>query len=1664
VSGTSVSASRESRGGGWRTRRSAALLALGAVLLLGGALLPSVAAAAPVPNRTSAGTITGLTGGPSSVAVDQSDNVWVTDGGESGIKSPGIAGVYKYDPFPSQDQLAVPQTYGIWSPGEYLWLDAAVDDATGEIFVGQTNGREVDIFAPSGPGNECEANEPVCFTRKWTRINGALSCFTCTPTIKVAVDNSGTYSEGRVYLALTSPENDIEVVDAGQRPVDFPASASYIADNKLTGTPNGRFGSVGWITVDGEGNLYVVDWGKHEVDEFDSTGTFLRSFPAPRVEEGVVGTGGITVDPTNGNLLIDESVYNEENGEGGVREFDESGNFLGADFPVPLSGFQPGGAPVVNSNGYLYVPTGAQVDMFNPAPRVPTVAYKPVSGSTPTGGTLNATVDPNGGGNITQCHFEYGSSKAYGTTVPCAPDPNFAPPGSNFGTPTEVSATISGLTSESTYHYRVVARSASGVKYGEDELLSPHKVVGLSTEAATNITEGAGTLNASFVGNGESTHYHFEWGRIQSYGESTSSEVVSPSSGTPEAVSVRLEGLEPYSTYHFRVVATNGAGSSVGIDRMFTTTPGVPEPTSASVTLVHSDRAVFHAQVVPEGAPTTAFFEYVPDAEYQQSGYANAVRTAPRTEIGMSKHPRGTEAAVTGLEPGTEYHYRVVGENSAGEGSSVDRTFTTFAFQREVNDGCPNAHVRQQTGSSLLLDCRSYELVSAANAGGYDVESSLVPGQTPFGDYPEAADESGQPRVLYGIHDGGVPGVGNPTNRGVDPYVATRGSNGWSTSYAGLPAEGTTSVGPFSSTLAEATPSLDGFAFGGPEICSPCFEDGSRGMPIRLSNGGLIQGMRGSLSKPEAEPAGYIGRHYSAEGAHFVFGSTTALEPDAEEGKISIYDRNLAAGPTNVVSKLPGGGNIPCVMDCTTDGIGELAISKDGSRIVVGQLVSKEGAARYWHLYMDIGDSGKTIDLTPGTSSGALFDGMTADGSRVFYTTGDEIATAPGTAADEDNSSDIYEAEGDPQGGVAVHLVSSANPAGTAGEPGNTDACDPSANTVHEHWNTTTSEEDCGVVAVGGGGGVASDSGRIYFLSPEQLEGGNGTQNAPNLYVSSPGGPPKFVATLESSANAPLPPEQHSLTRTLGNFAGPTGVAIDRATGDIYVLDAGVSIGEGYIFKFTPNGKPILTFGTNGKLGVSGMLGFNKWPTQIAVDNDPTSPSYRDLYVPEIETEHNQYSIQKYGPSGEHLQKIESYLPTGVAVNPSNGNVNVTSFYGFILIYTAEGALSEFQFINEHSPEPEGIAVDGAGNSYVVNGGGPAHGQGATQMYDSSGHWVKQIDKHASYGVAIDQSDGHIYVDEGSQVSEFDSSGAPVGIPTGSGVLGASISLAADDGSLAVSNPESTNLATFGPMKLPFDPETDNPLVIDSVSNPGDRETGDFEITPSGNDAAFPSTMSLTGYDNGDIHREIFRDDASRGLECVSCNPTSEQASGEASLPGNGLGISVDGRVFFDSTEGLVDRDLNAKEDAYQWEPQGYEFGSGSSPCERSGGCVDLVSPGSSPFAANLLGISAGGTDAYFFTRDKLSEEDENGSTVKIYDARSLGGFPFVPPEPQCKASDECHGAGSVQPGPPQIRSIAKTPGGNIAPEKCKRGFVRKHGTCVRRHKHRHHRKGHRHG
>src|SRR5207302_599771 len=92
----------------------------------------------------------------------------------------------------------------------------------------------------------------------------------------------------------------------------------------------------------------------------------------------------------------------------------------------------------------------------------PSVETTAVSSLTQTKGTLNANVNPNGG-SVSDCHFEYGSSSSYGSSLPCS-----SLPGSGSSA-VAVSANVEGLSANATYHFRVVAGSQGGTGTGTDQ-------------------------------------------------------------------------------------------------------------------------------------------------------------------------------------------------------------------------------------------------------------------------------------------------------------------------------------------------------------------------------------------------------------------------------------------------------------------------------------------------------------------------------------------------------------------------------------------------------------------------------------------------------------------------------------------------------------------------------------------------------------------------------------------------------------------------------------------------------------------------------------------------------------------------------------------------------------------------------------------------------------------------------------------------------------------------------------------------------------------------------------------------------------------------------------------------------------------------------------------
>jgi hypothetical protein len=192
----------------------------------------------------------------------------------------------------------------------------------------------------------------------------------------------------------------------------------------------------------------------------------------------------------------------------------------------------------------------------------PSATTGAANGVTQSSATVNGTVDPQG--MATTYRFEYGTSSSYGLQT------GDVDAGSGSGS-VDASATLTGLTSDTTYHYRLVATNAAGVTRGSDRTLKTDArpgPPGATTGSARSVSPVAARLSASVDPNGRLTTYHFEYGTTTGYGKRTA-DASAGSGQSARGVSAAISGLSPNTRYHYRVVAANDAGVAHGRDRSF---------------------------------------------------------------------------------------------------------------------------------------------------------------------------------------------------------------------------------------------------------------------------------------------------------------------------------------------------------------------------------------------------------------------------------------------------------------------------------------------------------------------------------------------------------------------------------------------------------------------------------------------------------------------------------------------------------------------------------------------------------------------------------------------------------------------------------------------------------------------------------------------------------------------------------------------------------------------------------------------------------------------------------------------------------------------------------------------------------------------------------------
>ena len=136
--------------------------------------------------------------------------------------------------------------------------------------------------------------------------------------------------------------------------------------------------------------------------------------------------------------------------------------------------------------------------------------------------------------------------------------------------------------------------------------------------------------------------------------------------------SAGVSGLSANTPYYYRVRAHNANGAGGNSNTISVTTLGLssaPIVSTLAATFIADTGMQFNGSVNPNGLATTYHFEYGTSTGYGQS--------TPNSSVAIGGNVVLVNAAVTGLTPGTLYHFRLVATNSGGPASGNDASAPT---------------------------------------------------------------------------------------------------------------------------------------------------------------------------------------------------------------------------------------------------------------------------------------------------------------------------------------------------------------------------------------------------------------------------------------------------------------------------------------------------------------------------------------------------------------------------------------------------------------------------------------------------------------------------------------------------------------------------------------------------------------------------------------------------------------------------------------------------------------------------------------------------------------------------------------------------------------------------------------------------------------------------
>jgi hypothetical protein len=789
------------------------------------------------------------------------------------------------------------------------------------------------------------------------------------------------------------------------------------------------------------------------------------------------------------------------------------------------------------------------------ADTAPTVTIEDPAAVTFNSAHLSGTVNPNGGPSTTAYRFEYTATPAEEGSWSPFGFGEFEGTQAEENSPLPIEAELEGLAPATEYFVRLVAENEGGANrvvsevksFTTDPVEPPSATFGEVTAVTASSAHFTGTVNSGGFGPGEATEYAFRCSP-----ECPGIEGLAPvtSDGTDQAAEADATGLEPNTEYTVTLHAQNAGGESDDSEA-FTTEAVGPE---AETLAIHGPVADATARVVamvdPNNSDTTYRFEYGTSTAYGQS-------TAAAGPV-SGDSPQLVGQSLTGLQPSTTYHYRVVADNGVGGPAlGSDQTVTTAATAAAGPSPCPNEAIRRQQQAQYLPDCRAYEMVSAANKNNTQV---LV-------NSPISSDGN---RVLYETLGGSA-----STVSGARPQLlATRTPAGWVSKDilpppALWPAQ-TYLVGAVNDEVTEAT--MSSFEGIGSTSASP---------DVTLLRSPLDGTQTLLHTFPQYFGASGIEVVASEDLSRVFTNAPEAIDPSHQAGTYNVYE--FGGGTPRLVSAMPATdlaptcgvppANSPIGFVTTAMAVSERWVSSDGSKAFFqtqGDDPDAPACDDPLQLYRRDLETGTTALVSGPVVAGDPELGVvrllqaTADGSVAVYRTATSLDAADdldGVVADQD----IYRwTEGG--GNVCVTCVV------------------PNA-----------------AVSTIGRASVSEDGAFVYFMSARQLADAPGaaTNGAPNLYLVH-GGVARWISRVNVSSLTPRPIEGGDLTPD-----GRTLIFISsRAELDALSGSGNGSLSQVYRYSSDDGGVTCLSCPAGGGVAPeaeSGTLAGSRYPVQADI-------------------------------------------------------------------------------------------------------------------------------------------------------------------------------------------------------------------------------------------------------------------------------------------------------------------------------------------------------------------------------------------------------------------------------------------------------------------------------